>query len=127
VSDPLPLAAAAERLRGRPGRPRKAPFGHTDRHTEPPGTVRSERNAAPVKAPTPPRTPDVSSLVPLVRLLDVPSTACYLGLSTWQVRHLPDLETARVRVPLPAGRELRRVLYDVRALDMLIARWSGQP
>jgi hypothetical protein len=98
VSEPLPLAAAQARL-GRPGRPRKP-------------------------QPDPP-APGVTTSALSQRLLDLPATAAYLGLSGWSVR---DLEAAgilrRVRIPLPRGREVRRVLFDVRDLDELIERWK---
>jgi excisionase family DNA binding protein len=59
------------------------------------------------------------------RLLDLPTAAAYLGLSKWTIR---DLEAAgtlpRVRVPLPNGGELRRVLFDKADLDRLVAAWK---
>jgi hypothetical protein len=58
-------------------------------------------------------------------LLDLPTTASYLGLSPWTVR---DLEAAgvlaRVRVPMPRG-ELRKLLFDRADLDDLITRWKA--
>jgi len=61
------------------------------------------------------------------RLLNLEDTATYLSCSTWTVR---DLETAgvikRVRVPLPDGGELRKLLFDIRDLDELIARWKDR-
>lgn len=93
----LPLAAASERMRGRPGRPRK-PIA------EPAG------NSAPPILP---------------RLLDLKGTAQYLSVSEWSVR---DLEAAgvlpRVRIPLPRGGQLRKVLFDRQDLDVAIARWK---
>ena len=57
------------------------------------------------------------------RLLDLPTAAGYLGVSSWTVR---DLEAAgvlpRVRVPLPGGGELRKLLFDKNDLDRLIDR-----
>lgn len=95
MPDPLPLADAAQRLRGRPGRPRKA--------TE---------AASPIPS----------------RLLDLAATAVYLNVSGWTVR---DLEAAgvlrRVRIPLPRGGELRRLLFDRQDLDELIAAWKDGP
>jgi hypothetical protein len=59
------------------------------------------------------------------RLLDLAEAAAYLGVSPWTVR---DLEAAgtinRVRVPLPAGRELRKLLFDKFDLDQLIEAWK---
>jgi len=89
-----PLAAAQRRL-GKPGRPRK-----------------------PVHEPV-----TVSACLP--RLLDVEAAAAYLGVSAWTVR---DLDAAgvlsRVRVPLPHGGELRRLLFDREDLDRLISVWK---
>jgi hypothetical protein len=59
------------------------------------------------------------------RLLDLEAAATYLGVSPWTVR---DLEAAgvlmRVRVPLPGGRELRKLLFDKADLDRLIEVWK---
>jgi hypothetical protein len=96
VSEPLPLAAAQARL-GRPGRPRKP------RRPE----------------------PELQTSAPSARLLDLVATGTYLGVSGWTVR---DLEAAgilkRVRVPLPNGGELRKVLFDREDLDRLITAWK---
>jgi hypothetical protein len=55
------------------------------------------------------------------RLLDLRGSAAYLSVSTWTVR---DLEAAgilrRVRLPLPGGRELRRLLFDVADLNVYV-------
>lgn len=67
---------------------------------------------------------DVPRNVP-ARLLNLEATAHYLSLSRWSVR---DLEVAgvlkRVAIPLPGGRELRRLLFDRQDLDDLVARWK---
>jgi hypothetical protein len=59
------------------------------------------------------------------RLLDLDAAAAYLSVSPWTVR---DLEAAgvlpRVRVPLPDGRELRKLLFDKVDLDRLIGAWK---
>ncbi len=59
------------------------------------------------------------------RLLTLEATAAYLGVSPWTVR---DLEAAgvlrRVCVPLPGGRELRKLLFDRTDLDRLIESWK---
>ncbi len=97
VPDHLPLAAAQRRL-GKPGRPRK------------------QEPYQPVQ---------VSACVP--RLLDLDATAAYLGLSAWTVRDLDAAGVlARVRVPLPNGGELRRLLFDRVDLDRLIDVWKDQ-
>lgn len=59
------------------------------------------------------------------RLLDLRATAAYLGVSEWTVR---DLDAAgvlhRVRIPLPHGGELRKLLFDRSDLDRLIEAWK---
>jgi hypothetical protein len=98
-ADPLPLAGAAKRIRGTPGRPRK-----------PESIPASSESGRPQ------------------RLHDLEASALYLGVSIWSVR---DLEAQgilrRVRIPLPGGREFRKVLFDVRDLDALIERWKDHP
>jgi hypothetical protein len=55
------------------------------------------------------------------RLLSLDTAAAYLSMSPWTIR---DLEAAgvlpRVRVPLPQGGELRKLLFDKVDLDRLI-------
>ena len=59
------------------------------------------------------------------RLLNLKSAATYLGVSPWTVR---DLEARgvlkRVSVPLSAGAELRKLLFDKVDLDHLIETWK---
>jgi hypothetical protein len=99
---------------GKPGRPRKGESGHS------PGTggVRTRTNQGPDS-----RALDSSTSVR--RLLGLETTAAYLGVSPWTVR---DLEAAgvlsRVRVPLPHGGELRKLLFDRAELDRLIEAWK---
>jgi hypothetical protein len=117
-SDPseLPLAAAAERLRGLPGRPRKA----GTRAQQTPALAGSRVNTGDEGV----RVPTLCPLTP--RLLDQEGAARYLAVSTWTVR---DLEAAghlpRVRLPLPGGRDLRKLLYDRADLDRLIEASKG--
>jgi hypothetical protein len=95
MSDQLPLAAAQRRL-GKPGRPRTA---------EPHQPVQ------------------VSAC--LSRLLDAEAAAAYLGVSAWTIRDLDARGVLpRVRVPLPNGGELRRLLFDRVDLDRLIEMWK---
>ncbi len=112
-SGSLPLAAAAVRLRSKPGRPPKARPGAPEV-----GGLNATAAAADARF--------VSTLSPVQpRLLDLPGTAAYLGVSEWTVR---DLEAAgvlgRVRVPLPNGGELRKLLFDREDLDRLIGVWK---
>lgn len=59
------------------------------------------------------------------RLLSLAAAAAYLSLSPWTIR---DLEAKgvlpRVRVPLPQGGELRKLLFDKADLDRLIGGWK---
>jgi len=115
--DVPPLAEAARRLRGLPGRPRKA--------TTAPGAEALQANALAQYLENTGANPGaVPGLCPLTpRLLDDRAAGEYLGVSRWTVR---DLEAAgvlpRVRLPLPGGRDLRRLLYDRTDLDRLIER-----
>ncbi len=111
--DPLkPLAAAAERLRGKPGRPRK--HGHV------PGT------AAPQDGEDKrPRWSALALSAIAPRLMSLEQAALYLGVSPWTIRDLIANGTlARVRVPLSNGRELRKVLLDREELDELVGVWK---
>jgi excisionase family DNA binding protein len=67
----------------------------------------------------------VGAVVPVApRLLDVEGAANYLSVSPWTIRDLIANGTlARVRVPLPRGGELRRVLLDREDLDRLVHAW----
>ena len=110
----LALAAASQRLRRRPGRPRKAASGQDGSMLDAGSRMTSgrERSALAQGASAP-------------RLFDLHATAAYLGVSAWTVR---DLDAAgvlrRVRVPLPNGGELRKLLFDRTDLDRLIEAWK---
>lgn len=107
MSKALPLADAAERLRASP------PSSKFPRAVGRPRSVRSS-SASPPTAHS-----------QLRRLLDLPAAAEYLSLSTWSVRELVNVGVLpRVRVPLPNGGEIRRLLFDVTDLDALIAQWK---
>ncbi len=109
-----PLAAASRRLSRKRGRPRKVESGHV------PGTSSAGRG---VNDGDPGGALAVQASEP--RLLSLDDAARYLGLSAWTVR---DLEAAgvlkRVRIPLPNGGELRRLLYDREDLDRMIEAWK---
>jgi hypothetical protein len=97
VSTPLPpLAAAAERLRRKPGRPRKAIAEQA-----------------------------VAKLDITPRLLTIGAAAAYMGgISEWTVRDLIANGTLpRVTIPLANGKDLRRVLIDRESVDQLISTW----
>jgi hypothetical protein len=59
------------------------------------------------------------------RLLSLDAAAVYLSMSPWTIR---DQEAQgvlpRVRVPLPRGGELRKLLFDEADLDRLIGAWK---
>ena len=58
------------------------------------------------------------------RLFDREQAATYLGLSPWTIRGLEAKGVLpRVRVPLPDGGELRKLLFDKADLDRLIEAW----
>jgi hypothetical protein len=98
-AEPLPLADAAARLRGKPGRPPK---------------------------PSPPRPSAPAQFG--ARLFDVPAAAVFLGVSTWTIRDMIAAGTLpRVRVPLPGGGELRKILLDSEDLARLIGAWKDRP
>ena len=102
MSEPLPLAAGSERLRRKPGRPRRA-----------------------VTTPLAPAPDAVSEQIR--RLFDLGATATYLGVSGWTVR---DLEAAgilkRVHIPTANGGDLRKLLFAREDLDRLIESWKDR-
>jgi hypothetical protein len=102
------------RIAKKPGRPKNATFGHTTGTEELEGSLKGGSQPAILAYCTLP-----------CRLLDLDAAAGYLGVSPWTVR---DLEAAgvlrRVRVPLPGGRELRKLLFDKADLDRLIEAWK---
>jgi hypothetical protein len=138
----LALAAASRRLRadpppgfpGRAGRPRKhpipAPGGASPAAPERPaaGTPRVQSTAR-TRVNSGRNEGTVVYQVPAPRrLLDLAATATYLGLAPWTVRELEWRGVLRrVRVPLPNGGEVRKLLFDVRDLDALIDRWKDAP
>jgi len=59
------------------------------------------------------------------RLLDLDSTALYLGISPWKVRELDQQGILqRVRIPLADHGEVRKLLFDRNDLDKLIEAWK---
>jgi hypothetical protein len=67
----------------------------------------------------------VSALPLPPRLLDLEAAARYLGVSPWTLRELEWKGVLRrVRVPLPDGGELRKLLFDRVDLDRLIDAWK---
>ena len=105
-ADPLPLAEAAARLWGKPGRPRRESTPEEQAKRE--EGRRRDREAR------------LAAITP--RLLDVDQAAHYYGdVSPWTIR---DLHAAKklpaVRLDLGDKRApLRRLLFDVKDLDRL--------
>jgi hypothetical protein len=102
------------RITQKRGRSKKAHFGHMK------GTGEIEDG---IQSSTKP--PTLAYCTMPCRLLDLESAAAYLGVSAWTVR---DLEAAgvlkRVRVPLPDGKDLRKLLFDKADIDRLIELWK---
>lgn len=117
----LPLAAAQRRL-GRPGRPRKHPVTPESGHTTGTASPRTRTTSgAPCGA-----EPQQGQVLP--RLVDLHGAARYTGLSYWTLRDLLDGGVLkRVRLEHGDGRELRRVLLDVRDLDRWIELAKDSP
>ncbi len=113
-----PPVYVAPRPRGRPRKAATAPGnGHSPGTTSAGSETEHTRNgAAPGFVVVDPLTP---------RLLNLHSTAAYLGLSQWTVR---DLEAGgllqRIRIPLPNQGELRKLVFDRMDLDRLIQTWK---
>jgi excisionase family DNA binding protein len=119
MAEPAPLAAAAARLRGTPGRPRR---GETDAAQAAIERIR----AATAKARATRASRKVAATEAIIpRLLDLEQSAKYLSCSPWTLRDLIANGTLpRVRVPLPSGADLRKILVDREDLDRLIASWK---
>ena len=116
----FPLAAASERLRGKPGRPRRG----TERAQAGDGT---RANSGLHDGNQDSQSGRRRVLLTERRLLDVASTASYLGLGEDTVRELDAsgvLTAARVKIPSGVGRPpMRRVLFDRLELDRLVSGW----
>jgi hypothetical protein len=58
----------------------------------------------------------------------VPAAAVFLGVSTWTIRDMIAAGTLlRVRLPLPGGGELRKILVDREDLARCIESWKDRP
>jgi len=110
-----PLAAAAARLRRKPGRPRKV-SGHVPGIApQQDGGNKGQRWSALA----------LSAIAP--RLMSLEQAALYLGVSPWTVRELANKEDGvlkRVRIPLKNNGELRKLLFDRQDLDRVIEGWK---
>lgn len=105
--------------RPHPGRPRKAEYGHV--------TGTSDAEALENKGPEI-GTVALEANAPLLpRLLDVHGAALYLSLPGASVYDLAARDVLqRVRIPLPAGGELRKLLFDRADLDRLVEAWKDR-
>jgi hypothetical protein len=101
-------------MASKPGRPKKVEAGDIS------GRANGQAHAGEVL-----RAAALSQGALVPRLLDLDAAATYLSLSPWTIR---DLEAKgvlpRVRVPLPQGGELRKLLFDKTDLDRLIGAWK---
>jgi len=122
--DPHPDLPLAHVPRPRRGRPPKGlmlrPDGHS-KGTAPPAEavdgqeLAKRRGARVLISPAHPR------------LLDLENAAKYLGVSGWTVRDLVDAGLLqRIRLPLPGGGELRKILLDRHDLDAWIERMKDR-
>jgi excisionase family DNA binding protein len=113
----LPLADAARRLRGKPGRPRTRPAPcHGPRHGASQVVVATE----PVGRPQDQQSGERARVGHRPRLLGLKDAAAYLGVSDWTVRALVKLGHLHpVRLP-----GVCRTLFDVQALDRLVSEGS---
>src|SRR5262249_12403198 len=119
VSSPRLGRVAPLTFPGRPGRPRRA-----DKPANAPPEIGAVSDSKP--GPEVPPLPRTSPATLLPRLLDVGGTALYISVSPWVVRAVEAQGVLRrVRVPLPNGGELRKVLFDRLDLDRLIVAWKS--
>lgn len=118
---PLPLATAAQRLRGKPGRPRKSPpISEPD-----PGSAQAPQASVHPSTPLLARLPEPAVPKMCPRLLDVRGASLYTSLSPRSIREL--VATGRLRrvvIPGANGHDMRRVLIDRLDLDAWIERWK---
>ncbi len=121
LNGPLPIPGSR---RGRPGRPRKGDSGifepvsgHSAGHSMTEALEKPrEDQGAPVRVTVVPIAP---------RLLDLETSASYLGVSHWTIREMLDVGVLpRVRIPLPNGGELRKILIDKGDLDRAVESWK---
>jgi hypothetical protein len=86
-------------------------------------TDRSEKCQGSMDGTTGRAEPADGAMTP--RLFDLEQAATYLCMSPWTVRELEAKRVLpRVRVPLPDGGELRKLLFDKDDLDRLIEAWK---
>lgn len=106
-----PLAAAAARLRGQPGRPRKHPRPVTSSVT----LGATQRQQEPISRPLVQHT----GVPP--RLLGVREAGDYLGVSRFTIRNM--IRDGRLHPVSVPG--LKRALVDRHDLDALIESWKA--
>ena len=112
---PLDTLPPLWHARRRPGRPRK--IGHVAGTSASQGAGKTGASGSALVLQA------VAPVLP--RLLDLHGAAMYLALSEWTLRDLEASGTLhRVRIPLPNGGELRKLLFDRIDLDRLIEAWK---
>jgi len=103
--------------RPKPGRPRKAECGHVSGTSGADRLDRSGPEGRPLafqaSTPLPPRLLDVRRLADY---LSVPAATVYDLAARGVLR--------RVRIPLPEGEELRKLLFDRDDVDRMIEAWK---
>ena len=110
------LDAAAKRWR------QQHPIGRPSKSKSPSHNPSQRRQAVANSGPKA-RAPALGIEVPEVasRLMDLGSASEYLGISSWTIRKLINRGVLkRVRIPLPKGQHVDRVLLDRFDLDRLI-------
>jgi hypothetical protein len=107
-------AASNVRVSKGPGRPKKVETGRS-----------TEIADAQVHGREGPQALIVGQIAISPRLLNLEAAAAYLSMSPWTIRELEAKGVLpRVRVPLPRGGELRKLLFDKADLDRLIGAWK---
>jgi hypothetical protein len=103
--------------RGRPPKPHRADFGHNAGTAGPQVLESAKANGRPEAQQA------IAPLVP--RLLYLRGAAHYLSISARTVWALMAAGTLpRVRLVLPNGAEVRKVLFDVQDLNKLVDGWK---
>jgi hypothetical protein len=112
-----PVYLLSARLPRRPGRPRKTVSGHVTGTSDSGDLDNSGHHGRAVAQ-------EASALL-LPRLLDVHGLAAYLSMPEATVYDLAARGVLRrVRVPLPDGSDLRKLLFDRQDVDRIVESWK---
>ncbi len=115
-----PLAQASERLRDKPGFPKRPgrPRVHPEHgHVPVTSPSRTRMDSGPEPRPL---VPQASVPVVLPRLLGVREAGAYLGISPFTIRNM----VRDGRLPVVHVPGLTRVLLDIKDLDGLVDAWK---